>query len=506
MKKNLLLCSFILIFLCVCAFAGMGYYYLTYRNAIMQDAVEKSSTMSIWMFRENLEKKILSEENKMMLDIAFTKSSNTSGEDLVAIQKRNPIIERIFFYKKQYPQTQKKNLSESIEDWLTEEVEVETARHAAEPFTLRHFSGRYNNQPVQAGFLLLQSTALNDDFEYLIFTFDQEYIRNTLLPGQILLFNGELPGVKITERSTKLNSDKASEGLLVVEAPFHDFFTFWKIIATVDLSGTKKRARMEFIGYSGIIFFVFLLILLSIFFIWQQIQQERKLSQLRSQILFHGSHELKTPLALIRMYAETLMLGRYKHPSKMQEYFRIILTECDRLHMLINNTLEFSNIEKEIKKYEFTKGNIVETLQGIMTSYNYYLKQKGFVLHTDIDPDIPFFSFDRIAMTQIIVNLLDNAIKFSPEIKSIHLLLQQKEGELLLKVADCGIGMNPDALQYIFLPYYRLTTRFRGSGIGLALVKHATEAHNGKIRVQSELGKGTTFSLSFPLIKDRNDI
>ncbi len=484
----------------------MGYYYLTYRNAIMQDAVEKSSKMSIWMFRETLEKKLFAEESKMILDIAFTKPSNSSKEDLVAIRKRNPIINRLFFHKKQSLQTQKKNVSEDIEDWLTGKVEVEIARLSAKHFSLRHFSGRYNDEPVQAGFLLIPHTSDRKNSDYLIFTFDQEYILTKIFPGQVRLFKGVLPSVKIAEKSTKLRPDTASEDMSFVEVPFHDFFSSWKIIATVDLSGTKKRARMEFFVYSGIIFFVFLLIVLSIYFIWQQIQQERKLSQLKSQILFHGSHELKTPLSLIRMYTETLMLGRIKHPSKVQEYFQIILSECDRLHLLINNTLEFSNIEKKIKKYGFTKGNIIETLNKIMASYNYYLKQKGFVLNTDIDPDIPPFSFDRVAMTQIIVNLLDNAIKFSPETKKIHLSLQQNEGELLLGVTDCGIGMKADALQYIFLPYYRLTTRFRGSGIGLALVKHAVEAHNGRIQVRSELGKGTTFSLSFPLTKDQNDI
>ena len=505
MKKNQLFFSFILIFLCVCAFAGMGYYYLTYRNAIMQDAVEKSGTISVWMFREKLEKYFLSKENKMLLDIAFTRSKNMSNEDLVALRKRHPLIKRIFLFNTtNFPET-KNNSPESIEDWLAEKVELAISRHSAEPFALRHFSGRYKKQPVQAGFLSFPHTPTKGKTEYLIFTFDQDYIRNKVFPEQVRLFDGILPGVKIVEKSMRLDPDATSKDMMFVEAPFHEIFPFWKIIATVDLSGTKKRARMEFIVYSGIIFFVFLLIVLSIYFIWQQMQQERKLSQLKSQIIFHGSHELKTPLSLIRMYAETLMLGRIKHPSKMQEYYRIILSECDRLHLLINNTLEFSNIEKEIKEYDFTKGNIVETLQQIMASYNYYLKQKGFTLHTDIDPDIPSFLFDRVAMTQIIVNLLDNAIKFSPEKKKIHLALRQDAGRLLLEVTDHGIGMKPEALQYIFLPYYRLSKRFRGSGIGLSLVKHAVEAHNGTIRVQSEPGKGTTFSLSFPLANEGSE-
>ncbi len=499
MKKNQLFFSFILIVLCVGAFAGMGYYYLTYRNAIMQDAVEKSGRVSVWMFRENLEKDFFSKENKMLLDIAFTGSKNISNGDLVALRRRHPIIDRIFFLPTIKFTNVNNNFPENMEDWLAGKVESTVSGHSTEPFALRHFSGRYNGQPVQAGLLPIPRTSAGEKIGYLIFTFDQDYIRTKVFSEQVRLFDGMLPGVEIVEKSIELDPDATSKDMVFVEAPFHELFPFWKIIATVDLSGTRKRARMEFIVYSGIIFFVFLLIVLSIYFIWQQMQQERKLSQLKSQIIFHGSHELKTPLSLIRMYAETLMLGRIKHPSKMQEYCRIILSECDRLHLLINNTLEFSNIEKEIKEYDFTKGNIVETLQQIMASYNYYLKQKGFTLHTDIDPDIPSFLFDRVAMTQIIVNLLDNAIKFSPEKKKIHLALRRDAGRMLLEVTDHGTGMKPEALQYIFRPYYRLSKRFRGSGIGLSLVKHAVEAHNGTIRVQSEPGKGTTFSLLFPL-------
>ncbi|HHB76256.1 MAG TPA: HAMP domain-containing histidine kinase [Desulfobulbus sp.] len=505
MKKNQLFFSFILIVLCVGAFAAMGYYYLTYRNAIMQEAVEKSGTMSIRMFRENMEKDFFSEENKMLLDIAFTGAKNISNGDLVALRRRHPIIDRIFFLHTTNSTHVNNDSPENMEDWLVGKVESTVSRRPIEPFALRHFSGRYNDQPVQAGFLPLPHASAGGKTDYLIFTFDQDYIRNKMFPEQVRLFDGILPAVKIVEKSIGLDSDGASKNMLFVDMPFHEIFPFWKIIATVDLSGTKKRARMEFIVYSGIIFFVFLLIVLSIYFIWQQMQQERKLSQLKSQIIFHGSHELKTPLSLIRMYAETMMLGRIKHPSKMQEYYRIILSECDRLHLLINNTLEFSNIEKEIKEYDFTKGDIVATLQQIMASYNYYLKQKGFTLHTDIDPDIPSFLFDRVAMTQIIVNLLDNAIKFSPEKKKIHLSLRRDAGGLILEVTDHGIGMKPEALQYIFLPYYRLSKRFRGSGIGLSLVKHAVEAHNGTIRVQSEPGKGTTFSLLFPLAHERSE-
>jgi two-component system phosphate regulon sensor histidine kinase PhoR len=256
---------------------------------------------------------------------------------------------------------------------------------------------------------------------------------------------------------------------------------------------------MEFIIYSGLIVLVLLLIVVSIYFIWMQMQQQQRISQVKSQMMSHVSHELKTPLSLIRMYTETLMLGRIGEQGKINQYHRIILSECDRLHLLINNTLDFSSIEKGMKEYNYSRGDINQAMQEIITSYAYYLEEHGFAFQAEIDPEIPPFLFDRIAMMQIVGNLLDNAMKFSPEKKDIRLYLRQQDNRVVLQVSDQGVGIPEEKIETIFQPYHRLSNRFRGSGIGLALVRHAVLAHHGTIEVKSEAGKGSTFTVTFPV-------
>jgi len=503
-KRKLLLFSFVFLLLCACVFSGMGYYYLTYRNTLMQNAVVKSGIMSVWMVAQDLERNILSLENKLIFDVVATPQNGLDRKTLSEISKRHPIVDNLFFHIQQQKQWKEKGKVQDFEDWLMQKVETDSGQHLHEPLTLRHFSGIYKERPVQAGCIALPPSSTRANPGYLLFTLDLEYIRNQVLPGQKRPANQSLFDVVILEKNSLPESDPVTGDALFVEAPFQDILPFWKIAALIDTSGMNKRAGMEFVVYSGIIFMVLILILLSIFFIWRQMDQERGLSMVKSQMIFHASHELKTPLALIRMYSETLMLGRIVREEKIQEYYQIILGECDRLHLLINNTLDFSSIEKGMKEYNFSLGNIVETVQDLMASYRYYLKQHGFMLHVDIDHNIPSFSFDKVAMQQIIGNLLDNAMKFSPKKKSIQVTLQRKQDNVVLKVIDQGIGMQADALEEIFVPYHRLSERFRGSGIGLSLVKHAVEAHHGTIRVRSREGQGTTFVLAFPLTGESN--
>lgn len=503
-RKNMLIFSFVFVVLCTCIFSGMGYYYLTYRNTLMQDALIKSGKMSVWMLVHNLERDIISQENKMILDVAFQQVQRLDRETLTGIKRNHPAIDKLFFYPRQDLTGSKREQDfDTEEGWLAQNLEAENLRAPIAPLTLRHFSGSFNTTVIQAGFISLPPASPEAVPEFLLFTLDLDYIRSALLPETS---DRSLSDVAITERNFLETDDLTDKDMIFVDAPFQDILPFWKAVARLDTSDMHKRARMEFFVYSGIILIVFFLIVLSIYFIWGQMQQERKLSQVKSEMISHISHELKTPLSLIRMYSETLMLGRISQPAKIQHYYQIILSECDRLHLLIINTLDFSSIKKGMKEYNFSKGDIAEAVQNMITSYSYYLKQHGFIFHADIDSEIPPFSFDKIAMNQIIGNLLDNAMKFSPEKKEIALTLTRKQNNLILEVSDHGIGIQPEALDAVFEPYYRLSDQVRGSGIALSLVRHAVLAHHGSIRVRSQEGSGSTFVITFPLPENDNAI
>jgi signal transduction histidine kinase len=496
--RNLLIFAFVFVILSACIFSGMGYYYLTYRNKLMQNAVVKSGRMTVGMLVRSLELDIISLENKMILEVALHPASRADSLQLDAIRRNNPIVDTLFVHIDR-PAAKENEREADLQGWLMQKVATQSAGSPPVPLALYHFSGVFKETAVQAGFILLPPTP-GQKPTYLVFTLDLDFIRDELLQPTIKKSARAFSKVTILDRIGPLAMEHPGDNTaLSVEASFATILPFWAVTADIDTRGMGKRARMELITYSGIIILVLLLIGVSIYFIWMQMQQERRISQVKSQMISHVSHELKTPLALIRMYTETLMLGRVAERAKTRQYYRIILSECDRLHLLINNTLDFSSIEKGVKEYNFGKGDINQAVQEIITSYGYYLQEHGFAFQADLDPHIAPFSFDRIALMQMVGNLLDNAMKFSPDTKSIRLSLRQRDDNVVLEVTDQGVGIQAEALQAIFQPYRRLSNRFRGSGIGLALVRHAVLAHHGTIDVKSTLDRGSTFTVTLPL-------
>jgi len=233
------------------------------------------------------------------------------------------------------------------------------------------------------------------------------------------------------------------------------------------------------------------------------VSKEMALARLKSDFVSNVSHELRTPLALIRLYAETLELGRITTPEKKQQYYRIIRKESERLTALINNILDFSRIEAGRKEYEFRKTDIAELVRNTLDSYRYQIEQQGFAFEESIDSNLPAVPVDREAIARALVNLVNNALKYSSDEKFLGVKLYRENGLVKLEVADHGIGIERRDQSKIFEKFYRagdpLVHNTKGSGLGLSLVRHITHAHGGEIAVESTPGKGTKFTLSLPL-------
>jgi len=233
------------------------------------------------------------------------------------------------------------------------------------------------------------------------------------------------------------------------------------------------------------------------------VSKEIALAKLKSDFVSNVSHELRTPLALIRLYAETLELGRITTKEKKQQYYRIVRKESERLTALINNILDFSRIEAGRKEYEFRDTDIGELVRNTLDSYRYQIEQQGFEFEEKIDTDLPPVRVDREAIARALVNLVNNALKYSSEDKFLGVKLYRENGRVKLEVADHGIGIARRDQNKIFEKFYRagdpLVHNTKGSGLGLSLVRHISEAHGGEIAVESTPGKGSRFVMSLPL-------
>jgi signal transduction histidine kinase len=242
------------------------------------------------------------------------------------------------------------------------------------------------------------------------------------------------------------------------------------------------------------------------YLLWRDVRREVHMAEMRSQFVSSVSHELKTPLTAIRMFAETLRLGRSKDTKTQTEYLDTIVNESQRLTRLLNNVLDFSKIEQGKRLYRPESASLYEIVESVARAMEYPLSQQGFRLDVQTEEGIPNLHVDRDAIEQALLNLLHNAMKYSGESRQIDMHLKKRNSHALIQVIDRGIGIDPQEQKRIFEKFYRIPSpeneRIVGTGLGLALVSHIVEAHGGCLELESELGKGSIFSIYLPLEKE----
>jgi two-component system, OmpR family, phosphate regulon sensor histidine kinase PhoR len=239
-------------------------------------------------------------------------------------------------------------------------------------------------------------------------------------------------------------------------------------------------------------------------------EKERRVSTLKSEFVANVSHELKTPLALVRMFGEMLQSGRVQSDAKRQEYLDIIVRESERLSALIENVLDFARLERGRGSYEFTEGDVGDAVTRAANVLRYRAEREGVALRVEIDPNLPRARIDERAIQLAVINLVDNALKYAPDGEEILVRATRDHSDSTVRVDVCdhGPGVPAEDRTRIFERFVRLAAGsgnhhpVRGSGIGLALVKHIAESHGGRAWVdsESESGKktGSTFSFSIP--------
>ena len=242
---------------------------------------------------------------------------------------------------------------------------------------------------------------------------------------------------------------------------------------------------------------------LGVFFVARAAAREVRVAELKSNFVSSVSHDLKTPLALIQLFAETLELGRLKNTERAHEYYRIINSEARKLTRLINNLLDFSKIEAGLRKYQLEPRDLGEVTRRVVDSLQSQFRHNQFTVTLHV-PDRPMtVMLDAEAAEQALENLLSNAMKYSPEHREIVIEVAGDGGYGVVRVRDRGIGIPPRLQRRIFQKFFRVETDAgsgpQGTGLGLAIVDHVMRAHDGFVRVDSEPGRGSTFTLHFPL-------
>ena len=279
-----------------------------------------------------------------------------------------------------------------------------------------------------------------------------------------------------------------------------------RIAAPSDAEGTLWDIQRWF--YLVGLLFVLSVTLFGSYIVSRDVRRELKLAEMRSRFVSAVSHELKTPLTAIRMFAETLQLGGASDREMLTEYLETIVYESERLTRLLNNVLDFSKIERGRKEYRRAPNDLAEIVSASARAMQYSVEHQHFTLNVETPEGLPSAKVDPDAMEQAILNLLSNAVKYSGDRREIDLRLTRSDGQAVIEVSDRGIGIALEEQKKIFKQFYRVPSPDNdgvpGTGLGLTLVRHVAEGHGGRVTVDSAPGRGSTFAIHIPLESDES--
>lgn len=356
----------------------------------------------------------------------------------------------------------------------------------------------------------------NDDFQVVGvagMVINMEYFRTRLLPeviGETLdkYFRDDpdlKPVVKVIDPVdvTAYESDWLPDVAHGVSRYFPWIFSHYRLVVQSGYATPEQWARSNFIVNLSLSGLLAAVLLGGIALAFRAVSRELKLSEMKGDFVSNVSHELRTPLASIRVFGEFMRLGRVTDGDKCEEYGEYIETESRRLTQLLNNILDFSKIESGAKTYSMEPCDLREVLARVLKTMEVRHRHSGFSIHYERPEDgFPEVRIDCEAMAQAFHNLLDNAVKYSGDSREISVGLEHSGNRVVFWVEDQGVGISRPEQKKIFERFHRVPTgavhNVKGSGLGLAIVHHVVAAHQGEIRVKSEPGRGSRFSIFLP--------
>jgi signal transduction histidine kinase len=289
----------------------------------------------------------------------------------------------------------------------------------------------------------------------------------------------------------------------IVTVGFGDELPRWRLALYARPGLTPRDAiRRQVMVFTAAFGVLLAIIVAGIAVTWRLMRRETEMARLKADFVANVSHDLKTPLSVIRMFGETLEMGRVTGEAQRRDYYRVITRETERLSRLIDNVLDFSRIEGGRRRYDMAPTAIEPLVRETVEAFEYPLAQGGFKVEVHVAPDVGVVTLDAEAVGQALGNLIDNAIKYSGDRRVVRVDAALVDGDVAISVEDEGLGIPRVEHERIFEKFYRVgrseTQGRRGSGVGLALVRHVADAHGGRVTVTSEPGRGSRFTLRLP--------
>ncbi len=327
---------------------------------------------------------------------------------------------------------------------------------------------------------------------------DTGYLVREELPRMFTNEEGRAQFNVVDDDNRRIFGESLSKsGDYIVAQRFPTTLYRWRLqIAPRDAPLLEEQARQREANKAAMIALSVVVLLLGVAFLMYANVKERRLNALKSDFIANVSHELKTPLSVVRMFAEMLLTGRVASPEKRKQYLEMICRESERLSGLIENVLDFAALERGAQKYAPLEADLSEIVTRAVETVRHRLESTE--VRLDVAPDVPRVSVDEQAMLLAVINLLDNAVKYG-EGTPIDVCVDARGRHVRVSVRDRGPGIPKDEARRVFERFYRVRRpgqQVRGSGIGLSLVKHIAEAHGGRAWVENASDGGAIVSFS----------
>ncbi len=355
-------------------------------------------------------------------------------------------------------------------------------------------------------FRVLSATGPQDVGRFAGVAFSRSYIQSVLLKGITKAANpmgaDTKPVFAVFESGRQILAAPGWSGRAESRTSLAPLLPLWEIAGAYSGTTVEDIARGQFRRNLVISLLALVALGVAAFATFTMATRETRLARMKSAFVSNVSHEMKTPLALISMYAETLDSGRISAPDKVRDYYRTILRESRKLAHLVENVLDFARLEAGRAQIRFEQIDVGELAAEVARNCEEQLRMEGFKLSLEIDPELPPIEGDRSRLSQALLNLVDNAVKYSADTKEVGIAVRRADNAVVVEITDKGIGINPSEQQRIFEQFYRagdpMTQKVRGAGLGLALVRHIVAAHQGRVELRSTPGRGSAFSVVLP--------
>ncbi|HEX5430422.1 MAG TPA: HAMP domain-containing sensor histidine kinase [Bryobacteraceae bacterium] len=281
----------------------------------------------------------------------------------------------------------------------------------------------------------------------------------------------------------------------------------WQLAFTlVDSKPIEDLARQRMVSYLWGGYLAIAAVVLLGLLVGQSFRRQWRLAHLKTDLAAAVSHELKTPLASMRLLVDSLLEDEIPNPAKTRDYLQLIAGENLRLTHLIGNFLTFSRIERHRHKFAFAEVKPSGILESAVQTIQERFPSEEWNLEVDIASNLPRIYADEDSIVTVLLNLLDNARKYTPQKKRISLRAYSETGRVIFAVRDNGIGIERREQKRIFRRFYQIDRRLAretgGCGLGLSIVQFIVRAHRGSVRVESQAGEGSTFIVSLPSIRE----